>query len=564
MFAVHWQPQHRGNLGQRTDKQIFAAWGPPIVKIVWNGEKPPYLEDIPKDAKLLWRNYPLSEEFHGGLDLGAGAEAMLYTPAYRNWHGLPQNGSGRDLYSGPARARLQRASMATPEQAAEVYVANATAVAAYCATQGIGKERLLFEGPNEYPVWAQGYAGLARLEKRRLELMHRVGLWSVVSNLGVGWPGNSGPDTPPEWGWASALIATFGAGDYLGQHEYCGLAGVRENWGWWLGRILKCPYDVPIIITEYGPPDGGVYGASHAKQGYRNYPGLDSEDAKAKRCQDEMWEYASLIGADGRVRALCQYTYDGNQNDWANFETRTEPFINLFLPRIAAQGLPQPGATPPPPPEPEEPPTPPPPTPEQQIVGTVISQAPNADASYVYGHAWRDGIKIMFAWRGNPAVAETLSGPHAGYMTWQPGEYNFPLFVNGVTPCVGEWDIWATDGVRTSARVPFATAGPGAGVNQVEVDFALVDVAPEYASLTASVQGEAERNDVLRVNPDAALCKAGAAAGLWPTSNEYTWTYAGVNYTGQRFRNPKTDGVTAFYCPTGQWADIRRQDWTNL
>jgi len=86
-------------------------------------------------------------------------------------------------------------------------------------------------------------------------------------------------------------------------------------------------------------------------------------------------------------------------------------------------------------------------------------------------------------------------------------------------------------------------------------------VDPTYPDLAASVKGEAEKHDILSINPNAALCKAGAAAGLWPTSNEYAWTYAGVNYTGQRFRNPKNDSVSAFYCQTGDWSNVKRQDW---
>ena len=196
-------------------------------------------------------------------------------------------------------------------------------------SQGIAQERLLFEGPNEYPVWAHGYAGLARLEKRRLQLMHQrlPQAGSVVSNLGVGWPGNTGPDTPPVWDWFAPVAATMGNRDYLGAHEYCGLNGIMENWGWWMGRILKCPYKVPMLITEYGPPDGGVYGASHAKQGWRNYPDMASEDAKAERCIEEMYRYAAVIGVDGRVRELCQYTYDGHGEDWCNFDIRTETFL---------------------------------------------------------------------------------------------------------------------------------------------------------------------------------------------------------------------------------------------
>ena len=86
-------------------------------------------------------------------------------------------------------------------------------------------------------------------------------------------------------------------------------------------------------------------------------------------------------------------------------------------------------------------------------------------------------------------------------------------------------------------------------------------VDPTYPTFAASVKGEAERHDVLSINPNAALCKAGAAAGLWPTSNEYAWTYAGVSYTGQRFRNPANDAVSAFFCKTGDWGNVQRQDW---
>lgn len=481
MFAVHWQPIHRGNLGRRTDKEIFAAWGPPIVKIVWNGEKVPYLEDIPAGAKLLWRNYPLSEEFHGGLDLGAAhaageVSALEVGPCYGS-EGWPQNGSGRDLTPDALAMRaLRSAAYVTPEQAAQVYVDNAVLVAAYCASQGFGKERLLFEGPNEYPVWAHGYAGFARMETRRLQLMHQAGLHAVVSNLGVGWPGNTGTDTPPIWGWAGAMIDAFGNGDYLGAHEYNGFSGVKQNWGWWNGRVLKCPYDVPILITESGI-DGGVQGPEFAKQGWLNLPGTEPE--KAKRAQDEMWEYAGLMAADGRTQATFQYSYDGNREDWANFDIRRETFMELFLPRIASQGLPVPGGTvvvPPPVDPPVDPPIVIPPT--QQIVGRVVSQAPNAGTSYVHGHAWQDGVKVMFAWRGNPTLAETVTGPHAGYPGWEMGYYSFPLFVAGKTPCAGEWDIWAEANGLTSARVPFSTAGPGEGINQVEVDFALVTPTP--------------------------------------------------------------------------------------
>jgi hypothetical protein len=370
VISNHWAPLHRGNIGPWTDADVMRQWGPPTVKIVWDGAQIPYLEDIPAGAKILWRNYPLSEQFHSGLDLG---DARSLTPIsdypYRplSTHGQPQNGSGRDVYQLPTTRGLS--DLPTPEQAAAAYVQNAIAVAGDADSKGIALSRLLFEGPNEYPVWAHGYLGLARLEKRRLELMHQrlPACGCVVSNLGVGWPGNTGPDTPPVWDWFAPVAAAFGPNDFLGAHEYTGFGGPQENWGWWTGRILKCPYKLPILITEC-LVDGGVYGAAHAKQGYRNYPDMDSEDAKAQRYVDELWAYAKLIGADGRVREIMPYTYDGNRADWANFDIRTETFLRTFLARIANEGLPQPGTAPVIPPV-----TPPPPAylPESEPIMAV-------------------------------------------------------------------------------------------------------------------------------------------------------------------------------------------------
>ena len=47
MIGAHWIPLHRGNIGAQTDAEVMRQWGPPIVKIVWDGSTIPYLEDIP-------------------------------------------------------------------------------------------------------------------------------------------------------------------------------------------------------------------------------------------------------------------------------------------------------------------------------------------------------------------------------------------------------------------------------------------------------------------------------------------------------------------------------------
>jgi murein DD-endopeptidase MepM/ murein hydrolase activator NlpD len=83
---------------------------------------------------------------------------------------------------------------------------------------------------------------------------------------------------------------------------------------------------------------------------------------------------------------------------------------------------------------------------------------------------------IHFAWRGNPSLAAIQAGPHAGYSDWKPGYFNIPLYSKGVTPCVGDWDIWAVFDGKTSARVQFHTDGRGGKSNQIEVNFALSTV----------------------------------------------------------------------------------------
>lgn len=343
MIYPHWMPLHRGAFGPYTDKNVFEKWNPAIIKIVWNGSTIPYLEDFPPNAKIIWRNHPLSEEFHSGLNT---AEMMRFSglelpnTSIIGDNGLPQNGSARDGRYVPKIAARAALELPTPEQAASVYVRNAVEVAEYCESRGIPRTRLLFEGPNEYPVWSHGYDGLARLEAARLRGLHANGLFGVVSNLGVGWPGNTGKDMPPVWAWALPFINEMRNGDYLGTHEYWSLAGITQNWRWWAGRILQCPYNVPVIVTE-GGIDVGVEGVATAKKGWLDLPG--TTDEKAARYLNELWQYCEAVHADGRVKAMTVYTYDGNRSDWGQFDIRIEQFIVAFLQRVRATGLPKPG-----------------------------------------------------------------------------------------------------------------------------------------------------------------------------------------------------------------------------
>ena len=765
MLSVHWTPHHRGSFGPYTDAGVFADWQPPFVKIVWDGSQVPYLEDIPPNAKIIWRNYPLSEQFHSGLNTGTQAQ-RLFIPSLLSeitplGNSLPQNGSGRDLTAIPHVLHSIEAAtdFPTPEQAAAIYVQNAIEVVAYCESKGVSRTRLLFEGPNEYPVWVHGYAGLARMEKARLIGLHNIGCNGIALNLGVGWPGNSGPDTPPVWDWAKNIIDVFNSGDYLGTHEYWADQGVMQNWGWWAGRILKCPYRVPVLVTECGI-DMGVLGASHAKQGYYDLP-EPTFDMRVERYLNELWEYAGLLKPDGRSKGLLIYTYDGNRTDWGRMDIRTEPFITPFLARIEKYGLPQPGTN-----TGSGIPTSLvaqlqktfgtqfddlreslpsngtyPTRSENSITHIIVHHTatvqttwdnvaryhvntkewpgigyhfgitPDGHVSYLgdirtvryhAGSANADSIGICFMgnymndiptdisinnfnklkltieqYLGKPlkslghrdvsqtecpgdllyqklfvTTPEIPEEPQVQPITikvydknnieqnldWLVTKYNVEPVLSSAKRAFKLVEIRETEGasmilLRTldDAGLPMSniqvacswTDAPhdltqgtwrtilkdhgeiqetdgngysGFGIgdgsiynpntqfgphcswvlhNLYESDgldgmgcitdtmlgplrctFMLMDVPVSYNTLDETLSAEAEANDVLSVNPNAALCKAGAARNLWPTSNEFPVVFSGIPYVAQRFRDPHSDLVVILYCIKDQWDKV--------
>lgn len=600
MIYPHWMPLHRGNIGNRTDKSVFDEWKPDIIKIVWDGSTIPYLEDIPPNAKIIWRNYPLSEEFHGGLDITSRLKSQsveIGGVEVIGGNGHPQNGSGRDALYVPKAATRAVSNLPTPEQAAEVYVRNAVEVASYCESRGVAKSRLLFEGPNEYPVWAHGYAGLARLEKARLRGLHAAGLRGVVVNLGVGWPGNTGPDTPPVWEWANDLVNEFADGDYLGVHEYWSLSGIAQNWRWWAGRMLQCPHRVPFLITECGI-DVGVEGVANAKKGWLDLPG--SMDDKVSRYINELWQYCDALKDDGRVKGAIVYTYDGNRSDWGQFDIRIEQFIVAFLQRVRATGLPKPGNI----------------AMEQTLTEMLSSEFGNDFeniASSLPHHAtkryakrpiaqidrvvlhhtdtgttttWQAvaryhvasldwpgiGYHIGVQTRGGREIVSLLNTPDTvSYHAHQVGnDYGLAVCLAGrfatTAPSAGEvetlrrvvavlrrWATWKTLGVQGHRDVAGNdTACPGDALA------ALLPVISEPVTVDrAALLAAADAAQVMRLNPAAALQKRIFADGYVPTSPEFEINDDGVTYVAQRAEQLASGVVRVYYAQLGDWANVR-------
>jgi len=353
MISVHWIPTHRG----MEDKERFAKWGPPFVKIVCIDERPPYTEDVPPEAKIIIRNHPMSELYGTrGLAAASAVSESNLSAAYKTYFAATNDSRYADQIEKrerPPMAIRTTGALPSPEATGAEHAAACNRMAAYCESKGVSRTRLLFEGLNEPQLWANEPPPLvARYYKEFLAGLHGYGLHGVVGNFGVGWPGNGGvAEAPPLWAFFNPVIAIMQPGDYLGLHEYWALDGAAENWRWWGGRFLQCPYQVPILITECGI-DTGVTGNFYG--GWYDLPG--TTDQKAVRYVNELWWYAQQCAKDGRVKGILPFTYDIGGNEWEKFDIRSVPFLDAFWRKLAAEGLPQPGGVTPPPPPPPPPP----------------------------------------------------------------------------------------------------------------------------------------------------------------------------------------------------------------
>jgi hypothetical protein len=330
-------------LGSTPDRDVFARWAPGIVKIVTVDNRVPYLEDVPAGALILVRNHPMSEDGNRGAQAEAPSD-MPTDPAGISLDGMP--GPRPPLFGVLETAALPAASGEPPESIGARHARQCQEMALYCESKGVPRSRLLFEGLNEPQLWSgEPPAWIAAYYRAFLIGLHNYNLHGVVGNFGVGWPGNGGvQDAPVQWEFFRSVINEFRAGDFLGLHEYWALNGPNQNWRWWAGRFLQCPYQVPILITETGI-DTGVTGQWYG--GWRDLPG-GSENEKAKRYSTELVWYAQQCYNDGRVKQVFTFTYDIGSSHWEKFDIRSWAFLDEFF-KVKDQ-VPNPPPPPPPPP----------------------------------------------------------------------------------------------------------------------------------------------------------------------------------------------------------------------
>ena len=119
---------------------------------------------------------------------------------------------------------------------------------------GFDRAKTLVLGCNEPRIWDAGVPeALRQYTIAMCSEASGLGLRVGAMQLSVGWPANTGEGTPPDWSPFDGVEDAIRRGNHaLVVHEYHADNGPSENWGWWCGRVLKCPWQVPIVVGESG------------------------------------------------------------------------------------------------------------------------------------------------------------------------------------------------------------------------------------------------------------------------------------------------------------------------
>ena len=178
------------------------------------------------------------------------------------------------------------------------------------------RENLIVLGGNELAIWAHMVPSVLYNAWFLDELRNKYDLTGGALNLNVGWPGNNGPDTPPDW---SPLLQVYEAvrrgRHYFFLHEYWDFRGVDPMWGWHAGRFTKMPWsDVKIVIGEAGVDQHVIDGQGH--RGWKH--GLN-----AATYANQVEEYVKRASEDSRFVGACLFSDDYGSKHWESFDSLT-------------------------------------------------------------------------------------------------------------------------------------------------------------------------------------------------------------------------------------------------
>lgn len=175
------------------------------------------------------------------------------------------------------------------------------------------QDQIVVVGINEPRVW-EHLDAVVDYNYSFLEWCTELGLRACALNLSVGWPANTGEGTPPDWTPYQKVRNAIKNGDhYLCVHEYWYWTGPDDGWGWYAGRVLSCPWDVPIIIGECGVDcyvDAQRWQVEGGERGWKNHMPPETYAA-------QIAGYAKRVP----VVAVLPFLTDYRDRTWWSFDT---------------------------------------------------------------------------------------------------------------------------------------------------------------------------------------------------------------------------------------------------
>lgn len=265
-LSLHWRPTHLDG----ADQTIIGRWRPNSAKIINpNADHVRAIRQVSPDTLLVLRDHALSEQHE-------------------------------DMFRDPVGTGIRHADRMV-ELALSV---------------GADPKHTVLVGINEPHIWDPG--GIEATTAYTVSFLDRLTFLGWIGgalNFPVGWPANTGFNTPPNWEPFEAVYQAIRRGGHvLVLHEYWAKEGPQRNWGWWAGRYTQCPWDVPIIIGECGV-DQYVNGPTSVEsRGWASHMNAETYFTQLR------W-YDQMLALDPRVHSAEVFCYDYDA-PWQTFDLR--------------------------------------------------------------------------------------------------------------------------------------------------------------------------------------------------------------------------------------------------
>ena len=224
----------------------------------------------------------------------------------------------RDYHMSEDKAAMERDPIATGKRHAKEWRVKIDDMRSEAERRGLyfpPDDQIVVLGINEPAVWVMLQQTVDYYVAFLDELSGAYGLYGGALSLSVGWPANTGTNTPPNWEpYQPVYDAILRGGHILVLHEYWSHLGPHEGWRWWAGRYLQCPWNVPILIAESGVDEYVVNGnVSMDKRGWGSW--MDAE-----AYTDQLLWYSDRVKEDKRIIGFLPFTSDYASEDWVSFD----------------------------------------------------------------------------------------------------------------------------------------------------------------------------------------------------------------------------------------------------